>query len=461
MKFGSFLAVLLGNVYGLREWRLRKTRNSTKTLTGSPPTSDVWVKLSNFENIQYMGEFTVGGQVLPVVYDTGSFEVIVMSDLCTTCDVRTPIYSASRSGSFQEGTGLVATHVFGSGPVTSKKGIETVIIGDSSSPLVANQMPFWQVMDHEVDVWDKYSKFSGIIGLGHSAHAPNMDNSTEDVWTDEKSLLENVGVTAFSICLERSPGTPPGWMVLGPTAENAQHDSMFVHVPVVAEVHWGVQMTHLAAGGQESFDACHPSCGAIVDSGTSLIAAPTEAMNALAPVFNNIDPDCSNLDSLPDITFQLGGGTVTLPPAIYVIKVTGYVEESQNIVDALFGPPRLRAVTQCVPAFMEVNMKTKWGPVWILGMPFLRYYYTVFQRDPKSLHVAFSTAQCSPSTSPSSIYLSNKTAGAGAFTNSTAMHAYSAKDLVKTVNVSDLQVPQWAKAGLKSKKAKPVVDLEF
>jgi len=409
-----------------------------------------------------MGELTVGGQSLPVVYDTGSFEVIVMSDLCTSCEVGGPIYSSSQSASFHEGTGLVATHVFGSGPVTSKKGEETVIIGDTHSPLVANNMPFWQVMEHEVDVWDKHSKFSGIVGMGHSAHAPNMDDQTakDKVWAEDKSLLEMVGVTAFSVCLERSPGTPPGWLVLGPTPEGAQHDTRFVHVPVVGEIHWGVQMTMLAADGQEAYNACHPSCGAIVDSGTSLIAAPREAMEALAPVFNQIDPDCGSLDHLPDITFILGDGQISIPPAIYVIRVTGYVQESQDIVDSLFGPPKMKAVTQCVPAFMEINMNTKWGPVWILGMPFMRYYYTVFQRDPKSLHVAFATAQCRPSASPASIYM-NQTASVSRFTNTSGMRYGRERDLVKTLNVSDVQVPVWARPALKGKKPKPVMNLKF
>lgn len=407
-----------------------------------------------------MGQMTVGGQQLPVVYDTGSFEVIIMSDLCKTCQVGGPIYSSHKSDSFQEGSGLVATHVFGSGPVTSKKGIETVIIGDSYSPLVAHNMPFWQVVDHEVDVWDKHAKFSGIVGMGHAAHAPNMDDDQKDkMWAEDKSLLESVGVTAFSVCLERSAGTPPGWLVLGPTPEGAISDTRFVHVPVVGEIHWGVQMTQLAAGGQEAFDACHPSCGAIVDSGTSLIAAPREAMEALTPVFNQIDPDCTNLDSLPDITFSLGDGQITLPPAIYVIRVTGYVSESQNIVESLFGPPKLREVTQCVPAFMEINMKTKWGPVWILGMPFMRYYYTVFQREPKNIHVAFATAKCKPSASPASIYFNN--ASSVGLTNTSGMRIGREKDLVKAVDLNDVQVPVWARPALKGNKPKAVMDLKM
>jgi hypothetical protein len=427
-----------------------------------PPNHDIWVQLSNFQNVQYMGPLVIGGQTLPVVYDTGSFEMVIMSDLCDGQSCKRPagpVYSAGKSATFKQGTGKEHTHVYGSGPVTSTQALETVILGDSSSPLVAQDMPFWQVVDHDVDVWNKWSNFSGIIGMGHSPHAPNNDARDEDdeVWnTNEKSLLEMVGVTAFSICLERSSGTPPGWLVLGPTAETAQHDATFVHVPVVGKIHWGVVMTSLKGGGMESYDACSPSCAAIVDSGTSLIAAPRQAMEALAPVFNMIDPGC-NLDNLPDITFNLGDGQITIPPAIYVIRMTGYVEEQQNIVESLFGPPRLREVTQCVPAFMEINMNTKYGPMWILGMPFLRYYYTVFQREPKSLHMAYATAQCQPSASPASIYFSNHSGLA----NTSKVRVGREKDAIKTLNVSNVKVPDWARPGLKGNKAKTVMNIEF
>jgi len=432
--------------------------NSTKQAP-QPPDHDVRIYLKNFQNIQYYGPMLIGGQNLPVVYDTGSFEIVIMSDLCDGCSLPgSAIYSSGKSTTFKAGSGKVHTHVYGSGPVTSKQALETIYMGDSSSPLVAYDMPFWQVMDHDVDVWHKYSYFSGIVGLGHSPHAPSTSKDEEKKWSDDKSLLEMVGVTAFSMCLERSPGTPPGWLVLGPTAEGAAQDTRFVHVPVVGKVHWGVLMTQLAAGGSEAFNACDPQCAAIVDSGTSLIAAPAEAMQALAPVFNQVDPGC-NLDNLPDITFGLGDGTITIPPAIYVIGVTGYEEEPQNIVESLFGPPKLRKVTQCVPAFMEVNMNTQFGPLWILGMPFLRYYFTVFQRSPKSLHVAYATAGCQPSATPTSIYKPGD--GPTSFTNTSELRVGREKDAIKTVNVSEVQVPVWARPAIKGKKPKPAIKIEF
>jgi hypothetical protein len=374
------------------------------------------------------------------------------------------------SSSFDPGQKLVAQHTFGSGPVLSKKALETVHLGSSASPLVATQMPFWQVMDHDIDVWDKYSKFSGIIGLGHSASTPKMDsNNSTKVYGQDESLLEKVGVTAFSICLERSAGTPNGHLVLGPTAEDARYNSaVFKHIPVVGDIHWAVEMKGLKAGGQESHDACNPSCAAIVDSGTSLIAAPTSALEALAPILSKIESDCSNLDTLPDITFTLGQDTFTLPPAIYVIRVTGYVEDKQDVWEAMFGPPKMEAVTQCVPAFMEINMMAKeHGPVWILGMPFLRYYYTVFQRSPKFLHIAYATADCQPSGDVAAIYNLNANmtttgilANTSTLSNTTARASVASQ--ITTVNPSYARLPSWAIPGMKTRKSSGrMVHLDF
>merc|ERR1719161_1451352 len=141
-------------------------------------------------------------------------------------------------------------------------------------------------------------------------------------------------------------------------------------------------------------------------------------MEALAPVFNMIQPDCSNFESLPDLIFKLGGETFKIPASIYVIKMTGFVPKEQGIIESLFGPPQLEKVTECMPAFLEMNMNVReWGPMWILGMPFMRYYYTVFQRDPKSIHIAYATHDCKPVGSEPPIYFGNMTKHS-VFTNS-------------------------------------------
>merc|ERR1719449_57083 len=50
----------------------------------------------------------------------------------------------------------------------------------------------------------------------------------------------------------------------------------------------------------------------------------------------------------------------------------------------------------CVPAFMKISKNSQYGPVWILGMPFLRYYYSVFDRANKKVYISEATPGCKP-----------------------------------------------------------------
>merc|ERR1719387_192772 len=48
----------------------------------------------------------------------------------------------------------------------------------------------------------------------------------------------------------------------------------------------------------------------------------------------------------------------------------------------------------CLPAFMEMDMMSQFGPVWILGMPFFRYYHTTFDRERKEIRMATAKKNC-------------------------------------------------------------------
>ena len=55
-------------------------------------------------------------------------------------------------------------------------------------------------------------------------------------------------------------------------------------------------------------------------------------------------------------------------------------------------PPRLRVT----PRTKEMDMNTQLGPVWILGMPFFRYYHTTFNRDRQVMRFAKAGEDCQP-----------------------------------------------------------------
>lgn len=98
----------------------------TKKLDGSilqeftTPPKDYSIRLNNHFNVQYSGRFTIGDQELPMIYDTGSFEVLVLSTKCTSCVKSLSMYDYKQSHSFRESPShVVAEHAFVSGDVVT------------------------------------------------------------------------------------------------------------------------------------------------------------------------------------------------------------------------------------------------------------------------------------------------------------------------------------------------------
>jgi hypothetical protein len=317
--------------------------------------------MANMQNTQYSAEFNIGAITMRGIFDTGSFELLVLSEKCEHCS-NTP-YDAEKSPTFKP-NGTVVQHVFGSGPCLSMKGYEQVSVG----PMSATKMTFYEIVQHNIPVFEGAS-FTAIVGLGDG---PNEE---------DKSLLQKFGVNEFSICLERASGAP-GWITWGGELTKEQKNTKAIALPVLGEHHWAVHMTGLGIGPQAV--TCQDGCGAILDSGTSLIAAPTPALMALSMVLPPINEDCSNLDSLPDLVFILNGHELSLPPEAYVLRLTGTLVEAQSVWDILYFRPKVMKLDQCMPAFMQIDRTTQFGPLWILGMPFFRFFHSSFHIDPEN-----------------------------------------------------------------------------
>mmetsp|Transcript_18111 Transcript_18111/g.42303 ORF Transcript_18111/g.42303 Transcript_18111/m.42303 type:complete len:461 (-) Transcript_18111:75-1457(-) len=409
---------------------------------------DYRLTLTNHDNVQYTAPFSVGEQVLPVIYDTGSFEIIVLSTLCTTCTGGQEVYDSAKSASFVASE-LQAQHEFGSGPVVSQMGFEAVRLGGSDSPLAAPEVPFWQVMDHSIDVWNSQAHFSGIVGLGHT---PEVPQGFGVEGPKEKTLLETLQISAFALCLKRGADLPPGYLTFGPSVVSAIAPGNGFHpLEVVGQVHWGIKMMNFEVPGAAVQPVCQPSCGAIVDSGTSLIAVPPSAEAPVRALASMINEDCSNVQSLPVLRFQLDNSILELPPQAYVMKVLPQ-QQNSSIWDRIFGAPTRSTTPVCVLAFMTIDKMSQHGPVWVLGMPFLRYYHTVFDRAGKKVHITPSNSECTLQATPATVLLNASASESGsaavsASTSRVAQSAYRAEDYQPMeVDLNAIRLPHWEDA---------------
>jgi len=236
-------------------------------------------------------------------------------------------------------------------------------------------------------------------------------------------------------------------LVVNPSLQYTS-SSMFKTVPVVGNVHWGVEMHDLTVSGAY-FKLCMPSCGAIVDSGTSLIAVPSNILTRLDPLLSSIKEDCSNLNSLPSLEFNLGGHRFFLPPKAYVqqVRQADRRNKTSSVWDSIWGEKERPNDVVCAPAFMVMEKNSQLGPVVILGMPFLRYYYTVFNRDAKAIHFADANPDCTPAQKAmmfSNFSKFSNTTGVSATFGATARSFDPTDYEAMQVSINDMRAPDWA-----------------
>jgi cathepsin D len=138
---------------------------------------------------------------------------------------------------------------------------------------------------------------------------------------------------------------------------------------VTSETYWEVKLLGLTAGGVPYAKA--PK--AVLDTGTSLIAGPTAEvtplLKALGCAPSALNPEeytisCSAIPSLPVVNVTLAGAggapvTFSMTPQQYILNI-----EDANI--------------ECLCGFLGLDIPAPAGPLYILGDPFLRAYYSVY-----------------------------------------------------------------------------------
>lgn len=355
--------------------------------------------MSNVDDVQYYGQVTIGGQQMSAIMDTGSSEFVVLSDRCKgNCgDQSLKLYHADESPTHWEGD-LQLQLTYGSGTVLGSEAYDSVQIG----PMRANQVPFWEGIEAEMKQLLAQSSFQAIAGLGPTSPDTRLLRplaaGNERAWA---ALLPAMGVRRFSICLGRLPGSD-GYIVWNDDARS-KDPVLFQKVPVPPTGYWMAHLTDVRLGGTQV--ACgRGGCGGIVDSGTSLMAMPKEHLKSLREAIVGLDPDCRLLGNLPPLTFRLGGVPLSLSADAYLAEFEGDAD-----VHGFHGEDKAQrggwnrtnqTERSCQPSLVEVALTTSMGPTWILGMPFLREYYTVFVQGakftPAAMYVAPASKDCRP-----------------------------------------------------------------
>ena len=94
--------------------------------------------------------------------------------------------------------------------------------------------------------------------------------------------------------------------------------SDIVWAPVKKESYWQVSIDDITFDNQPK-GLCSGGCEVAVDTGTSMLAGPSDLVDRLSSMVNAKE-DCSNFESLPKLGFQIGEKVLNLKPDDYMDK---------------------------------------------------------------------------------------------------------------------------------------------
>lgn len=325
------------------------------------------VSLTDVQDSEYFGEVLIGtpAQKFQVIYDTGSSNLWVPSTACTNCKKDGAKYDSTQSSTYTKDNQSFALQ-YGTGSCTGFISQDETIVGGAT----ITGFKFGEVTTEAADVFG-VAPFDGILGMGPAKAAVDKVPMPMAQLVAQGKIEHNI----FAFYLA-SGGKTGSTLTLGGTDSRFYTgDFKYTKLAKAASVlpYWMISASDVKIGSKSS-NACGwlLGCEMVVDTGTSVLAGPTAAMNKLIAQVGNVSADCSNQASLPTLTFSFGGNDFSLEPEFYVLRVKDPATNKD----------------QCEIGMQGIDAG---APIWILGDPFLRKYYTVW--DAEQQRVGFAVAK--------------------------------------------------------------------
>merc|ERR1719387_502896 len=320
---------------------------------------------------EYYGKVAIGTpkQLFSVVFDTGSGNLLVPSSTCMdeACMSHRKFDSALSATSVEiasshepmkpvgkNGQRDSVTITFGTGEMTGIFVRDNVCIGS-----ICATTNFITATKESADPFSLVP-FDGVLGLALPQLAEDTSFSLVDSMVKSGVLKRNL----FSVYFAKGE-TSQSEITFGDIRQH-RISSDIIWAPVNNPGYWQVEIQDVALNG-DATGLCKKRCQIAADTGTSLLAGPTSMVDKLVRKLN-VRSDCSNYDGLPSLGFILGNATLELNNVDYVD----------------------RSPEGCALAFMPLDIPPPRGPLFILGDPFLRKYYTVYDRE--RLRLGFAVA---------------------------------------------------------------------
>lgn len=431
-----------GSLQGVRKHRIRKHSsplNSGMAVTGLTSLSSQYVgpigvgtivspdtcDLHNGDNLEFL-EATAeerrkakchleNESQVWVVFDTGSTNIWVASDLCMhgACVKKgRHRYNHTRSNTYDWPVGgLELTVQFGTGCIKGPQALDDFHIG----PFTVFNQTFGMIETQDGNVFNEVP-FEGILGLAFSSMAANGVTPFFDSIIQQKALVHNE--FAFYFSLDSVTANAVFWGGVDPSFYEGQIE----YYPVVDPYYWALELLSFHIGkhefkpdgsgtddgssvdGEEGDDWLYnderaglleedlstsartdrvTSWKALVDTGTTFFTAEGDMYNEIMAMLPPIKCSEMTSDSHPPITYRLRN--INGEPRDFVLHNHQYMTSGSSDADAF-----------CTAAFMRIDIPPKHGPALVLGETFLRHYYSVFDRadgNDKNARVGFAKSR--------------------------------------------------------------------
>lgn len=201
-----------------------------------------------------------------------------------------------------------------------------------------------------------FGRFDGILGLGYDTISVNKMVPPFYNMVNQGLLDEPV----FSFYLsDTTNGDGDESVATFGGADKSHYTGDITYIPLRRKAYWEVDLDSITFGK----DTAPMEMGAILDTGTSLIALPSDIAELLNSQIGakkgyngQYTIECDKRSSLPDMTWNLAGYNFSITPFDYILEVQG----------------------SCISSFMGLDIPAPAGPLVILGDAFLRKWYSIY-----------------------------------------------------------------------------------
>ncbi|KAJ3154104.1 hypothetical protein HDU86_005029 [Geranomyces michiganensis] len=309
------------------------------------PAPSVWAanKLGNAGVYIFHGPITIGGQMMEMLFDTGSSDTWV-------CDASAPSlpsahkYDRKKSKTFKNIGGDFSIQ-YGSGSASGKTASEEITIAG-----VTVKGQTFATITAGTEFGGDY--FDGIFGMGF----PSISNMKTRSWIENAMLQKTVTSTVFGFYHNENGGSE-----LVVSGYNPNHiNGNIAWIPLSGTPsYWLVEVLDIRRNGA----TINPTrfggkTNAAVDTGTSLIHGPSADITKLnnligAKVVNGRwTIPCDKRNAKDKVEFSLRGTTLSFTANEYIIK---------------------NSDQDCISTFAPIDMD-----MWIMGLTALRKYYSIY-----------------------------------------------------------------------------------